>query len=137
MRHTRKRHSKRNHTQKRSSYHWGHHLCVDAGGCDPASIRSKEVIHAFVTDLVDAIHMKAYGKPRIVRFGASDKKGYTLVQLIETSNIMCHFSEDTNSAYLDVFSCKPFPPQVAIKVFDKYFHSQSKKVRFFHRQARY
>lgn len=136
MRQTRKHHQRRNKTQKRSSYHWGHHLCVDAAGCDPNAIRSKEAIRAFVTELVKAIDMKAYGKPRIVRFGTTDKKGYTLVQLIETSDITCHFSEDTNSAYLDVFSCKPFSPKTAIYVFDKHFHSQSKKIRFFHRQAR-
>jgi hypothetical protein len=80
--------------------------------------------------------MKAYGPPRIVMFGAGDKKGYTLVQLIETSNITCRFSEDTGAAYLDVFSCKAFPRHVALEIFDKYFHPQSKRVRFFHRQAR-
>ncbi len=115
---------------------WGYHLCVDAGKCDPDAIRSKEVIRAFVKELVERIDMKAYGPPRIVMFGTGDKKGYTLVQLIETSDITCHFSEDTGAAYLDIFSCKTFSPQVALNVFDKYFHPQSKCVRFFHRQAR-
>lgn len=135
MRHTQKRKQRRNNTLKRSSYHWGHHLCMDASQCDPDAIRSKQVIHDFATELVERIHMKAYGKPRIIRFGTADKKGYTLVQLIETSDITCHFVEDTNAAYLDVFSCKLFSPKIAIQVFDKYFHSGSKRVRFFHRLA--
>jgi S-adenosylmethionine/arginine decarboxylase-like enzyme len=52
--------------------------------------------------------MKAYGEPIIQRFGEGNKMGYTLVQLIETSNITGHFCEQTNEAYLDVFSCKSF-----------------------------
>lgn len=52
--------------------------------------------------------MVPYGEPQVVMFGTGNKKGYTLVQLIETSNICAHFVEETNDMYLDVFSCKPF-----------------------------
>jgi hypothetical protein len=53
---------------------------------------------------VKEIDMVAFGAPRIVRFGSDHCKGYTLVQLIQTSNITAHFAEDTNDVYLDVFS---------------------------------
>jgi S-adenosylmethionine/arginine decarboxylase-like enzyme len=68
-------------------------------------------------------------------FGSGNKRGYTLVQLIETSDITAHFIEETNDIYLDIFSCKSFPPKVAITIFDKYFGSGHKKVRFLKRQA--
>ncbi len=100
---------------------WGYHLTVDAAGCDPDAIRSKTVIANFVKELVKEIDMVAYGKPFIVRFGTEDKQGYTLVQLIETSDITAHFSEETNASYIDVFSCKPFAPKIALGVIDKYF----------------
>ena len=35
-----------------------------------------------------------------------------MVQLIETSLISGHFANDTNSAYLDIFSCKGYDPAV-------------------------
>jgi hypothetical protein len=34
------------------------------------------------------------------------------VQLIETSLISAHFANLTNTVYLDVFSCKPYDPEV-------------------------
>ena len=112
---------------------WGYHLIIDAARCAPQPIRSKKTIAAFVKELVKAIDMTAYGAPRIVRFGEGRVQGYTLVQLIETSNITCHFAEDTNNAYFDLFSCKTFDPKVAIRIFDKHFQPAHKKIKFFKR----
>jgi len=69
--------------------------------------------------------MVAYGKPQIIMFGTGNKKGYTLIQLIETSNICAHFVEETNDMYLDVFSCKDFDPQVVRDVVQQYFGPDS------------
>ena len=55
--------------------------------------------------------MKAYGDPIVVDFGEDPKvSGFSAMQLIETSDITAHFSNKTNRAYIDVFSCKPFYP---------------------------
>lgn len=114
---------------------WGYHLVVDARDCDPVAIRSKETIRAFVKELVKAIDMVAYGPPQIVMFGTGNKKGYTLVQLIETSDITAHFVEEFNDVYLDVFSCKNFKVADALAVFKKYFGPTSTKSRFLTRKA--
>lgn len=119
--------------QKISS--WGYHLILDCGKCVPGTIRSKNNIRAFSADLVKKIDMIPYGPPRIVMFGDGNKKGYTLVQLIETSNIMAHFVEETDDIYLDVFSCKEFEPKVVEKVVDSYFGPQRKNAYFKIRQA--
>ena len=79
--------------------------------------------------------MVAYGPPQLVRFGEDDKMGYTLVQLIETSNITGHFCESTNDAYLDIFSCKPYSKEQALILVQKYFAPKSVKSTFVHRQA--
>ena len=114
---------------------WGYHLIVNAAGCDAEAIQSKEIINAFSDELVKRIDMVAYGKPQIVRFGTSVQKGYTLVQLIETSCITAHFSEDTNEVYLDVFSCKIFKKNDALTVFNKYFKPKKMNTDFLTRQA--
>ena len=114
---------------------WGFHLIVDARDCDPQALRSKEIIRAFVKELVPTIDMVAFGEPQIVMFGTGNKKGYTLVQLIETSDITAHFVEETNDIYLDVFSCKDFKQSEALDVFRKYFKPGHIKKRFLTRRA--
>ena len=79
--------------------------------------------------------MVAYGEPQVVHFGSGNKTGYTLVQLIETSNICCHFVEENNSFYLDVFSCKPFEPQDVLDTVTKYFKVEKHKAAFINRRA--
>lgn len=100
---------------------WGKHMILDAARCNPASIRSSAHIHNFTKCLVSAIDMKAWGPPQIVMFGTGNKKGYTLVQLIETSNICAHFTEEDDSMYLDVFSCKDFAPETVDSVVSAFF----------------
>ena len=122
-------------TRKQKKKSWGYHLLINAAGCNPEAIRSKETIQKFSEELVKGIDMVAYGAPHIVRFGTSVQKGYTLVQLIETSNITAHFSEDSNEVYLDVFSCKPFQQKDAIAIFKQFFHPVKMTKEFLVRQA--
>jgi S-adenosylmethionine/arginine decarboxylase-like enzyme len=100
---------------------WGYHLILNARNCIPMSIRSAENIRAFTKKLVKDIDMVPYGEPQIVMFGTGNKKGYTLVQLIETSNICAHFVEESNDMYLDVFSCKTFDPYTVKLAVEKHF----------------
>lgn len=94
---------------------------LNARGCVPSTIRCKPIIEGFSRDLVKKIDMVAYGRPKVVMFGSGNKKGYTLVQLIETSNITAHFVEETDDMYLDVFSCKEFDPDTVKDVVEYHF----------------
>jgi len=117
------------------SEHWGYHLVLDGSGCDPESIASSENITAFAKQLVVDIDMVPYGEPQVINFGSGNKKGYTLVQLIETSNICAHFVEENNTFYLDVFSCKPYDPQKVIELTQHYFKHTNFRTAFLERQA--
>jgi len=112
---------------------WGFHAIIDLGRCKPHLIRCPYNIEAFSKLLVKEIDMKAYGNPQIVMFGDADKKGYTLVQLIETSNIMAHFAEESNAAFIDVFSCKPFCITKAEEVARLHFQPEVVWKRFLER----
>jgi S-adenosylmethionine/arginine decarboxylase-like enzyme len=114
---------------------WGKHLIVDAAKCSGRSIRSEKTIYDFTKHLVKRIDMVAYGEPQIVMFGTGNKKGYTLVQLIETSNITAHFVEETNDMYLDVFSCKDFDPHAVVGLISDYFQPEDVSTHVLHRQA--
>ena len=117
------------------SDYWGYHLILDSGGCDHTAITSYETIYEFAKELVVEIDMVAYGEPQIVNFGSGNKAGYTLVQLIETSNICAHFVNEHDHIYLDVFSCKTFDAEVVIKLVQKYFRAQTYNTAFLERQA--
>ena len=117
--------------------YWGYHLIVNAGKCDPVAIRSKSTIESFAKALVKKIRMKAFGPPKVVRFGQCELLGNTLVQLIETSNITAHFVESSNDVYLDVFSCKPFNKQHALDVFKEFFKPVTIEMTFLERQAKH
>jgi S-adenosylmethionine decarboxylase len=114
---------------------WGKHLLLDAGGVIPHTIRNPANIHEFNNALVKRIDMVAYGSPQIVHFGSDGKAGYTLVQLIETSNICAHFVEENNSMYLDVFSCKDFDEQLVKETVEAFFGARTMKMRVVTRQA--
>ena len=115
--------------------YWGYHLILDASGCDHDAIATREVVYDFTKELVTAIDMVAYGEPQIVHFGSGNKEGFTLVQLIETSNICAHFVNQDGHMYLDVFSCKPFDAQTAIDVAKKHFKFGKYNTAFLERQA--
>ena len=109
---------------------WGFHCILDIKKCIPVAIRSKNVIRNFSKELVNRIDMVPFGRPQIVMFGDGNKKGYTLVQLIETSNITAHFVEETNDIYLDIFSCKKFNPLTVEEVVHSYFEPDKIKSTF-------
>ena len=105
---------------------WGLYTSVDLKGCDPASIRDPEKIHRFIIELCDLIEMKRFGEPQIVHFGPTERvAGYSMTQLIETSLISGHFANETNAAYLDIFSCKEYEPSKAAEFCRDFFGAES------------
>lgn len=101
---------------------WGLEVSIDLGECDHEKISSGDYICQFAKDLVDEIKMKRYGEPKAVFFGAEPKVcGYSLTQYIETSLISGHFAEDSDRAFINVFSCKQFPPKKTAEYVQRYF----------------
>ena len=90
---------------------WGLCCSVDLKGCNPETIRNAEKIKEFVNTLCQRIEMKRFGETQVVDFGEDPRvSGFSMTQLIETSLISGHFVNQTNAAYLDIFSCKAYPP---------------------------
>ena len=115
---------------------WGYHLILNCAACDIEKIDDADNIEAFVKALVPAIDMVAYGEPQIVKFGSGNKEGYTLVQLIETSNICAHFCNENGDAYFDVFSCKEFDIGTVDRLVHQYFNPKFRTIAMMPRDAR-
>ena len=102
---------------------WGQHLVLDLNGYPKELLTDKENILDWNQELVKTIDMVAYGDPVIEHFAthSHEAAGYTLLQMIETSNIAAHFAENIGQVYIDVFSCKAFDVEVALGICKKYF----------------
>ena len=114
---------------------WGLHGIYNVFRCCPVAVRSPSTILKFNKDLIKRIDMKAFGECQLVHFGEGNKLGYTLVQLIETSNITAHFVEETNDFYLDVFSCKDFNNEIVKDCIRDYFKPEAIQGMLLPRQA--
>ena len=101
---------------------WGMSMSLDLYKCNPDTIRDADKIKEYVNTLCnDVIDMKMYGDCQVVYFGEDPKvSGFSMTQLIETSLVSGHFANNTNAAYLDIFSCKWYDVR-KVKQFSKRF----------------
>lgn len=113
---------------------WGWHALIDLEECNPYKIKNRAMIKEYIIRLCTLIEMKRFGDPVIVHFGQEERvAGYSMFQLIETSNISGHFVNENNSAYIDIFSCKRYSLLVALKFTASFFEGTVKSVRFIRR----
>ncbi len=115
---------------------YGYELIINLYECDLKTISSRRKIKEYVDTLCRLIKMRQYGKTLIPYFGekAPHTKGYSLVQLIETSSITGHFSESLNSAYINIFSCQYFNKEKARKFTKDFFGAKRIKSYYIKRK---
>jgi S-adenosylmethionine/arginine decarboxylase-like enzyme len=109
---------------------FGIHMVIDiAGGTGYQTKDDGKNIEEFIDELCIKIDMEKHGPLIKDWFGVDNVCGWSIVQLITTSSITGHFCgeydefpETSNSAYLDVFSCKSFDTEVVRNVIKKYFN---------------
>ena len=105
---------------------WGLLTSIDIHGCDPALIRDADAIKKFAIELSDFINMRRYGDAVVVNFGEDERiAGFSLTQLIETSLISGHFANQSNNAYIDIFSCKYYEPADAANFAISFFKGKN------------
>jgi len=114
--------------------YWGYHLILDCSGC--SLISDQTHIERFVKDTIDSIGMEAHGDMQIeYLLPGTDNEGYSVLQMITTSNLTAHFVTKSNSAYIDIFSCKEFDPEIAKQKVNEYFLPSHINSHFLKRSA--
>ncbi len=115
---------------------FGWELLLDLHGCDPKKISSRESIEQFAIEVCECLKMKRFGDPFIEHFGHDNivTAGYSLVQLIETSSVVAHFSEYMGTAYLDIFSCKQYDAEAVTEFSKKFFGAERVTSRMVERE---
>jgi len=126
---------KRAQDKESTQKHWGYHLILDCAEAND-NIKDKDMILEFNRALVKGINMTPVGEPTL-EYLLEDQPnaGYSLLQLIVTSNLAFHFVEKNNSFYGDIFSCKEFDPKTAIKIVKEFFGPKKMRKHFIIRDA--
>jgi S-adenosylmethionine decarboxylase len=116
---------------------WGYHLMVDCSNCKRENIKNINIIKKFIDNLVKVCKMKKLGELKIENLQNGDKNlfGYSVIQLIHTSSITCHFMDLSGDVYIDIFSCKEFDCEKVINVINKYFLPEKMNKHFLIRDA--
>jgi len=96
---------------------YGRELLVDLSGCDYETITSREALTVFIRDLCDEIGMKTFGEPIAPDFGHAKYRtsGFSVIQLIETSNLSMHVSPHWKKACLNIFTCSTLEAEKALR----------------------
>jgi S-adenosylmethionine/arginine decarboxylase-like enzyme len=100
---------------------WGMLAAIDLHGCDEERLADSDNIRRFVPRLIEAIGMRAHGGLMMDRFGDGELEGWSALQFIETSSITLHADEVFGRCFVDVFSCRPFDPDLAAEIAVEYF----------------
>ncbi len=104
---------------------WGMSMNVDLYDCNPQTLRDAKKIKQFVDELCTMIKVKKFGETVVVNFGEDARvAGFSMTQLIETSLVSGHFANQTNAIYLDIFSCKAYPPHRAAEFCKTFFEGK-------------
>jgi S-adenosylmethionine/arginine decarboxylase-like enzyme len=95
---------------------WGMLAAIDLHGCDKSRLADPENIRRFVASVIDAIGTRAHGGFALDRFGDDELEGWSAMQFIETNSITLHADEVFGRCFVDVFSCRPFEPDIAAEI---------------------
>lgn len=80
---------------------------VDAHGCDPDLLRSREALQGLFTAMVEELGLKPLGPAAWHAFPAPG--GVTGFLLLSESHLACHTFPETGFAALDLYCCRRLP----------------------------
>ncbi len=101
---------------------YGMELIADIRGCDFSGLTQK-TLGDFLIALVEHVKMVRHGEPLMWEdhSGIPHLDGISAIQFIETSNVVCHALNLTSTMYLNLFSCREFDPESALKFTMEYW----------------
>lgn len=115
---------------------WGKSVSINLTGCN-SHVSNPNKIKEFIDSLCLEIKMTKHGPLHIDKFGYGNLFGFSCMQFIETSSITCHFDDlkgKLNRAFIDIFSCKDFDENKALKFCIKFFDAKEHEMKIFIRK---
>ena len=115
----------------------GPHLTLDLYGCDEKKLNDEKFIHKILEELPDLIKMHKISKPNVVTYpgreGSFDKGGISAFIVIAESHISIHTFSGYGFASVDIFSCREFDEEKAIKYLVEKFGAKKIEKNFLQR----
>lgn len=119
---------------------YGFELVLDLHGCE-VKLFNRDHIDKFFTDLCNLIEMEKcevhfwddIGVPKEEQQTLPHTKGTSAVCFILTSTIVIHTLDILGAVYVNIFSCKPFDPDLAAEFTTKRFKAVSYNKTFIER----
>ena len=108
---------------------YGKELILDLHDCNVRKFNNRRRIKAYFVELCKLINMDREdlhfwdyeGDPDGYDKAPSHLKGISVVQFIKTSNVTIHALDDLKKVFINIFSCKDFDTDVAMKFSEKWF----------------
>ena len=97
---------------------FGLHVTIDASGCNKRKLPSVTLVYDILNKLPEKIGMTKMTLPYVVKWMdkfASGTEGISGFVMIAESHISIHTFPDQDYVFMDIFSCKQFDAEKAIK----------------------
>jgi len=118
---------------------WWMNAALDLHNCDLTkaseikNINIHTLVKQFILDLCDYIDMIRDWEPELYDINHHWKSGLEFTQVITTSLISGHFRHDTQTAYLEIFSCKYYNPNDVASFTKNYFSAGNTQMQVTYR----
>lgn len=98
---------------------FGPHLTIDLYGCDAGLLADAVHIYNILDEMPALLKMRKITKPQILPYagspGSFDRGGVSAFVMIATSHISIHTFVHQRYASVDIFSCKEFDTEKAVR----------------------
>ena len=94
------------------------HLVMDGYGADPKRLQDEALVHELLEEYPDAIGMTKISEPFVYRYDTGSVPtdwGVSGFVLIAESHISVHTFPDRGYMNVDIFSCKAFDSEAAVR----------------------
>ena len=103
---------------------FGPHLTLDLHGCDKAKLNDAEFIQKVLSEMPDELGMNKFSEPQVTIVPSPgsysfDKGGITGFVILVESHMAIHTFPEDGYACFDIFSCKDFDINFAVKTLMK------------------
>ena len=102
---------------------FGQHLTIDASSCDGEKLTDQSYIYDILDSLPAKLNMHKMSLPHVVKWLDPGAKvpGISGFVMIAESHISVHTFPEKDYVFIDVFSCKSFDVEMALKLLVRAF----------------
>jgi S-adenosylmethionine decarboxylase len=106
---------------------FGPHVTIDLKGCSKEVLSNYELHFEYLKKLPELIQMTPITQPYVFPYSGivPSDRGITGIVIIAESHLSIHSFEEKGYSFIDIFSCKDFDTDKAIKITLEMFNPES------------